>query len=96
MFPTLRVRVRRTGLLGLLSLHLCSPTIFAQVALSPVAIAGSDLEAYAASTPFTNMVNQSAASLDGGFVDVPGNPQGTYTISKASLAAVEFFRTRRD
>ncbi|MCW5552317.1 MAG: hypothetical protein KIS67_09110 [Verrucomicrobiae bacterium] len=42
---------------------MCSPTVFAQVALSPVAIAGSDLEAYAASTPFTNMINHSGVTV---------------------------------
>lgn len=29
-----------------------------------------------------------------GFTDVPGNPQGTYTIPKASLSARQFFRAR--
>ena len=34
------------------------------------------------------------ASDANGFTDVPGNPQGTYTIPKTSLSARQFFRAR--
>lgn len=70
----------RAWRLGLLGFALTSGTAFSQVALSPVAIAGSDLEAYAATTPFTNMINRSgvtvpfvsgATNFDAYFVD-PG------------------------
>jgi hypothetical protein len=36
---------------------------------------------------------QSSSDIKG-FTDVPGNPQGTYTIPKASLSARQFFRAR--
>ena len=38
---------------------------------------------------------QSATMLTGPFVDVPGNPQGTYTIPKTSLGAQQYFRARQ-
>jgi hypothetical protein len=37
---------------------------------------------------------QSADSLNGTFSDVPGDPQGTYTVPQASLAEHQFFRAR--
>ena len=37
---------------------------------------------------------QSASSPNGPFVDVPSNPQGTYTIPKDSLSAQQYFRAR--
>jgi len=37
---------------------------------------------------------QSAATVNGTFVDVSGNPQGSYTIQKGSLELKRFFRTR--
>jgi hypothetical protein len=41
-----------------------------------------------------NGILQSAATINGSFVDVPGNPQGSYTIQKGSLELKRFFRTR--
>jgi len=38
---------------------------------------------------------QSASQVNGPFTDVPGNPQGTYTIPKASLSVQQHFRARR-
>jgi hypothetical protein len=35
---------------------------------------------------------RTALTLEGRFADVPGNPQGTYTVPKASLASQQFFR----
>jgi hypothetical protein len=37
---------------------------------------------------------QSATTVNGTFVDVAGNPQGSYTIQKGSLELKRFFRTR--
>jgi len=37
---------------------------------------------------------QSANSVYGPFEDVPGNPAGTYTVPRTSLAAQQYFRTR--
>jgi len=37
---------------------------------------------------------QSSSKVDGPFVDVPGNPQGTYTIPKSNLALQLYFRAR--
>ena len=39
-------------------------------------------------------VLQSGATIHGPFENVQGNPQQSYTIPKASLAASQFFRTR--
>jgi hypothetical protein len=36
---------------------------------------------------------QSASQAAGPFSDVPGNPQGTYTIPRANLETQSFFRT---
>jgi len=37
---------------------------------------------------------QTATTVDGTFVDVTGNPQGTYTLPKGSLSAQQYFRAR--
>lgn len=37
---------------------------------------------------------QSSSNVDGPFSDVPGYPQGSYTIPKTSLSERQFFRTR--
>jgi hypothetical protein len=37
---------------------------------------------------------EASSKVSGPFEDVPGNPQGTYTILKASLAAQQYFRAR--
>jgi hypothetical protein len=42
---------------------------------------------------FTGIL-QSAAAIDASFDDVPGNPQGSYTIQKGNLESKRFFRTR--
>ncbi|PYM12523.1 MAG: hypothetical protein DME18_11205, partial [Verrucomicrobia bacterium] len=39
---------------------------------------------------------QSASDIDGPFEDVPGNPQGTYTIPKANLTTHRYFRAKGD
>jgi hypothetical protein len=36
---------------------------------------------------------QSASQVTGPYSDVPGNPQGTFTIPTASLGAQSYFRT---
>jgi hypothetical protein len=37
---------------------------------------------------------QSSVNVEGPFEDVPGNPQGTYSITKTNLSVHQFFRTR--
>jgi hypothetical protein len=37
---------------------------------------------------------QFSSKLDGPFVDVPGNPRGTYTLPKVNLAVQQYFRAR--
>jgi hypothetical protein len=63
---------------------LASNPLLAAVVLSPVAVAGSDLEEYGAETPYVNMINQSgiAQAFVSGSTDfdeyfaVPGEPFG--------------------
>jgi hypothetical protein len=38
---------------------------------------------------------QSASAPTGPFVDVPGHPQGTFTIPKVSLGAQQYFRAQQ-
>ena len=37
---------------------------------------------------------QAAPTADGTFIDVAGNPQGTYTLLKGSLSSQQYFRSR--
>jgi hypothetical protein len=60
----------------------------------PVQFSGSTIPDGDVTVVFTGTL-QSASAPTGPFVDVPGHPQGTFTIPKVSLGAQQYFRAQQ-